>query len=73
MDAQSVATHEFGHWLGWGPHFTNESWCPFSGPYSQWHTMCASVESINPFANDYGKTFRRSLNTHDEDTVANAY
>jgi hypothetical protein len=67
VDALSVATHEFGHATG------------FSGPFESGHfdpdadectmtpkqTMCPFIE--------YGQTYQRGLETHDQHTFQNAY
>lgn len=67
LDTQAVATHEFGHATG------------FSGPYNNGHfdpnaTLCTDnpKHTMCPFFN-YGDSYFRSLEQHDEHTFFNKY
>lgn len=72
IDTRHVATHEFGHATGWTGHYVNVTRCPPAGPFSDWETMCDSVEALTSDT-EYGKTFRRSLDPHDMDVLQGAY
>lgn len=65
-DSWSVFAHEFGHMGGWSLHFTKGSSLCNGSPATRM-TMC---EGLNT---DPGATWRRTLNTHDQDTFNNAY
>jgi hypothetical protein len=74
FDAQSVATHEFGHaaggWTNGTPekHFDENNYaalCGESVPNSDYHTMCAG--------NRKGTNHWRSVELHDRHTFADAY
>lgn len=68
-DAQSVATHEFGHATGWFAHYddgqtTSTPVCPKPLNNSQ-HTMCKSHQA--------GSAWWRGLEPHDRHTFEGAY
>jgi len=74
VDTRHVATHEFGHATGWTGHYVNVTRCPTAGPFSDWETMCDSVDVLASTSDtEYGKTFRRSLDVHDIDVLQAAY
>lgn len=60
-DARSVSVHEFGHAAGFHGHFTGTSLC--SGSTRQ--TMCGTLPR--------GTSYMRTLESHDEHTIASAY
>jgi len=65
IDAESVATHEFGHETGWRDHFNaGADICDHPGD-EPWHTMCPLVPS--------GTSFWRSLEEHDRHTFNAEY
>jgi hypothetical protein len=67
VDVWSTASHEWGHMTGWGGHFgVGGPQC--SGAQATWQTMC---NSLGP--GEKGKTFRRSLEGHDQHTFDNQY
>lgn len=62
-DLWSVASHEFGHATGWGPHFAEDSpECPND---STRHTMCGGIY--------IGTERQRTLTTHDIHTYDGRY
>lgn len=74
VDAEHVAAHELGHLTGFigGPidHFSRDADCDRDVPvdYSEWETMCTSVDQIIGTDDEYGLKFRRTLETHDTHT-----
>jgi hypothetical protein len=76
FDVWSVVAHEFGHATGFGrgqsreDHFSSDaSECDESDlPHRQ--TMC---DILIPITREMGRTYRRSLESHDQHTLSNAY
>lgn len=61
-DLRSLASHEFGHSMGFSGHFSStDSTCT----QSPIHTMCSGAA--------LGSTYKRSLEVHEKDTFAAAY
>jgi len=72
IDLLSIAIHEFGHGGGWSHFFLGDT-CSTTGPYSDWNTMCATIDVLDPPGSELGKKFRRTLENHDIHTYENAY
>jgi hypothetical protein len=75
IDAFHTATHEFGHFTGFSPHFTAQDTCNTTLPLNlaTWQTMCDAVQILSPVGDELGETFRRTLETHDKHTFDGAY
>jgi len=62
-DLRSVLIHEFGHASGFAGHFSHSSITDCTG--SDRNTMCSGLPK--------GTSYKRSLESHDKHTIANAY
>jgi len=74
MDAWHIASHEFGHATGWTPHLATSLDCDQVAPidFQSWQTMCQTANVLG-VGTEYGKTLRRSTETHDQHTFNGAY
>jgi hypothetical protein len=76
VDAFHIATHEFGHATGWGPHLGTSLDCDQVAPidFGTWQTMCNSLDVLlDDPGGEAGRTFRRTTEVHDQHTFENQY
>lgn len=81
IDLWSVVQHELGHAAGMvttsttSGHFSSDADCDRDAPidWGSWQTMCAGTAQILGYDQEEGKTFRRTLETHDNHTLDNQY